>query len=354
MKKPFSLGQASRRWWLLLAALLVASVATYVRRASPPPAEPARLSGKTMGTTWSVLLDGPREATVLEATRRDVEAVLASVNASMSTYDPTSELSRFNARELTTPLEVSAPLAQVLRDAQAVSVASGGAFDVTVGPLVEAWGFGARGRPKRVPSDDEVAALLESVGAHRLSVDGGLVAKAHPKLQVDLSAIAKGYAVDQVSAALLARGERNHLVDIGGELTARGVNALGEPFRVGVEAPDPQQRRVLHTIALTDRSIASSGNYRNFYEVGGRRYAHTIDPSTGRPVQHPLVAVSVLDQRCAIADAWATALMAAGPQRAWALVERHRLDAMLLVERPDGGIEERSTAGFEAALLRGR
>jgi len=180
------------------------------------------------------------------------------------------------------------------------------------------------------------------------------VAKAHPKLRVDLSAIAKGYAVDRVSAALLARGERNHLVDIGGELTARGFNAAGEPFRVGVEAPDPQQRRVLHTIALSDRSIASSGNYRNFYVVAGKRYAHTIDPATGRPVQHPLVAVSVLHQRCAIADAWATALMAAGPERAWALVERHHLDAMLLIEGLDGGIEEHATASFEATLLRGR
>jgi len=168
VKKPFSLGQASRRWWLLLAALLGASAATYLSRQEPPPAGPARLEGQTMGTTWSVLLDGPREATVLAATRHDVEAVLASVNSSMSTYDPASELSRFNARELTTAIEVSAPLAEVLHDAQEVSIASGGAFDVTVGPLVEAWGFGARGRLPREPSDDEVASLLEAVGAHRL------------------------------------------------------------------------------------------------------------------------------------------------------------------------------------------
>ncbi len=351
MKKPFSLREASGRWWVLLLALAAASVATYLGRRGPPP-QPAQLDGRTMGTTWRVLLDGPRDEAHLAGLRADVEALLAEVNASMSTYDAASELSRFNALEATTPVALSADLARVMADALAVHRASGGTFDVTVGPLVEAWGFGAKGRQAMVPTDEALAALLEAVGTDKLTLEGRALAKAHPKLQVDLSAIAKGDAVDRVSDLLVAKGEPNHLVDIGGELRARGRNAQREPFRVGIEEPDPTRQAVRLAVALDERAIASSGNYRNFFEVDGRRYAHTLDPRTGRPVQHPLLAVSVLHERCAVADAWATALMAAGPERAWTLAMTHRLDVLLLVEGAGGAIVERATPGFSARLLR--
>ena len=352
VKKPFPLKDASARWWVLLVALAGASVATYLGRAATPGV-PARLEGRTMGTTWSVLLDGPRDGAKLAAVRANLETLLQEINASMSTYDAQSELSRFNARQSTEPVTISAPLASVLRDALAVHRASGGRFDVTVGPLVEAWGFGARGRREQVPTEVELTALLESVGSDKLLLEGVSLSKTHPRVQLDLSAIAKGDAVDRLSSRLVELGEPNHLVDIGGELRARGVSAQGEAFRVGVEEPDPRRQAVRLAVSLQDRAIASSGNYRNFFEVDGVRYAHTIDPRTGRPTRHGLLAVSVLHERCGLADAWATALMAAGPEQAWALVTEQGLDALLLVEGADGGVQERVTPGFEAVLLRG-
>ncbi|MBL8951760.1 MAG: FAD:protein FMN transferase [Myxococcaceae bacterium] len=350
MKKPFSLRQASTRWWVLLFALAAFAAARYF--GSREVAAPARLEGRTMGTTWSVLLDGPRADGRLAELQRGIERLLVEINASMSTYDPSSELSRFNAHEASAAFEVSPPLARVMRDALEVHRASGGTFDVTVGPLVEVWGFGARGVRGRVPDAGQIEELLAAVGSHRLSLDGGALAKAHPRLRVDLSAIAKGDAVDRVSDLLLQSGEPNHLVEIGGELVARGVNVHGEPFRVGVEEPDPSRRSVRLAVALRDRAIASSGNFRNVFEVDGVRYAHTIDPRTGWPVQHRLAEVSVLHARCALADAWATALMAAGPDRAWALALAQGLDVLLLEEAPDGGFTERVTEGFARVLLR--
>ncbi len=350
-KQPFSLRQASARWWGLLAALVVASAATYLGRGAAP-APPARLEGRTMGTTWQVTLNGPRDDARLASLRAEVEALLVRVNDSMSTYQSDSELSRFNARASTEPVDVSPELAAVLRAALEVWRASGGVFDVTVGPLVDAWGFGARGRRQTVPADDEVTALLATVGSDKLQLDGAQLRKLHPALRVDLSAIAKGDAVDRVSALLVSLGEGDHLVDIGGELRARGRNARGEPFVVGVEEPDPERHAVRLAVTLGDLAIASSGNYRNFFEVDGVRYAHTLDPRTGRPVQHRLSAVSVLHARCAVADAWATALMAAGPDEAWRLANEQQLDVLLLVEG-DGGVVERATPGFAARLRRG-
>ncbi len=349
MKKPFSLRQASARWWVLLFALAAFAAARYLARRDAAP--PARLEGRTMGTTWSVVLGGPRDEQRLARLRGEIERLLAEVNASMSTYDPQSELSRFNAHETTAPFEVSAPLASVVRDALDVHRASGGAFDVTVGPLIEAWGFGAKVQRGRVPDAGELAELLEAVGSEKLSLDGGALQKAHPRLRVDLSAIAKGDAVDRVSALLLGLNEPNHLVEIGGEVVARGVSARGEPFRVGVEEPDASRRAVRLAVSLSDRAIASSGNFRNFFEVDGVRYAHTLDPRTGQPVRHRLAAVSVLHERCGLADAWATALMASGPERAWELANAQGLDVLLLVDAPDGGFEERMTAGFRRVLI---
>ena len=231
MKKPFSLRQASARWWVLLAALGVGSVAAYLGGGRQRPA--ARFEGRTMGTTYSVVLGGPRPPSAVAALQREVEALLVRINGSMSTYDPVSELSRFNQHQATTPVELSAPLAEVLALSLEVYRASEGSFDVTVGPLVDAWGFGPAGRAAKVPTDGEVAALLLSVGSDKLRLEGRALSKLHPLVRIDLSAVAKGDGVDSVSDLLLRLGEADHLVEIGGELRARGKNAQGEPFRVG-------------------------------------------------------------------------------------------------------------------------
>lgn len=356
-REGFSLGQASRRWWLVLTVLVVATVLVYRTRgpattALATTAMAARLEGSAQGTTYRIVLDGPRAADSLAVLQAAVDSLLAVVDATMSTYDRASELSRLNRDARTSPIRVSAMLAGVLRAADDVSRASGGAFDVTVGPLVDAWGFGPPGEPPSPPSDSLVSALRERVGWDKLVIDSASVTKRHADMEIDLNAIAPGYSVDLLSQLLTARGEPNHLIELGGEVRVSGHNAASEPFRVGIEDPVPEGRTVHAVVGLTDRALATSGNYRDFRDVNGVRYVHTLDPSTGRPVTHHLLSVSVLHERCALADAWATALLVVGPERAWALAAANGLDVLLLVAGPDGQLVERMTDGFAAARLR--
>ncbi len=341
----------ARRW--LVPLVVVGAVVMLLLRPTQSGGVKVRVvAGSTMGTTWRVVFGAVSASYDSLGTQRAVDSLLVSVNAVMSTYDGTSELSRFNASRSTDSIAISPSLAQVLRQARTVSVASGGHFDVTVGPLVDVWGFGSVKRGATVPTDAVLDSLRAFVGFEKLVASAAYVRKLQPGLQVDLSAIAKGYAVDRVSDLLLARGLANHLVEIGGELRARGRNRRSELFRVGIEEPDPDAIRVRMAVLLTDRALASSGNYRNFFVQDGVRYVHTLDPVTGRPVRHSLLAVSVLHDECALADAWATALMAAGPDKAWAIVQLQQLDALLLVDAGDGQITERMTDGFALAVRR--
>lgn len=351
---------AAGRWRRMAIVGLAAVAAVWfarTRTAEPPPSSlrPTAFDGETMGTTYRVLLARVVPEAHRATLQRGVDSLLRAVNASMSTYDTTSELSRFNARRDTLPFPISSPLAFVLRTSASVHAASGGRFDVTVGPLVDAWGFGPAARPQDTLADSVIARLRQHVGMQWLvlrdDASGPALMKRDPRVRVDLSAVAKGYGVDVVSDWLAAQGEAAHLVEIGGEMRARGRNAAREPFRVGIEDADPDARRVRFAIGLEDLALASSGNYRNWFELNGQRYAHTIDPVLGRPVRHALLAASVLHPRCADADAWATALMVAGPDSAWALAQRERLEVALLIAGPSGEVEERLTPGFAARRL---
>jgi thiamine biosynthesis lipoprotein len=228
-----------------------------------------------------------------------------------------------------------------------VSEASGGAFDVTVGPLVDAWGFGPEGRLSGLPDEERLAELRESVGFEGLAMDreAGTLSKTHPATLVDLSGIAKGYGVDQVATALLELGYTAYLVEIGGEVKVRGRKPDGSAWRVAIEAPE-SERRVLHRVVeLVDMAVATSGDYRNFYEEDGVRYAHIIDPRTGHPVRHAGAAVSVLHRDAVVADAWATALSVLGPEEGMAVAEREGLAALFITAGTDG-YETFATAGF--------
>lgn len=347
LQRQFSPRSAPRRWWVLLVALVGLTWWLYAGpRAGTPSAH--RLQGSTMGTTYSVALGGDVADSELEATRQAVEALLAEINASMSTWDPDSELSRFNQHRSDAPVTVSEDLALVVGMALAVHEASEGTFDVTVGPLVNAWGFGPEGRPEAELDQSTLVALRQRVGSSKLELEGTRLRKIHPELEVDLSAIAKGHAVDRVATLLETRGHHDYLVEIGGELRGRGRSPAGRPFRVGIEEPIADQRAVRSVVELDGLALATSGNYRNVFERDGRRYVHTIDPASGRPVAHDLLSVSVLHERCALADAWATALLAAGPDRAWALAQREDLEVLLLLAGEHGEIIERATPGFTA------
>ncbi len=308
------------------------------------------LSGPTMGTTWSVVLAGAgRDREDLVTARAAIDARLIAVNAGMSTWDPESELSRFNAARHTEPFVFSPDTFGVLALARDVSERSGGAFDVTVRPLVAAWGFGAGAR---IPGDDpdaaELAALRERVGYRLLELDARAASarKARPDLEADLSAIAKGFGVDEIARALLELGWSDFLVEVGGEVRAHGERPGGGPWNVGIERPDEAGRVVHAVVGLADLSMATSGDYRNYYEEEGERRSHIVDPRTGRPVGHTLASVSVVAEEAVLADAWATALSVLGPEEGPAIAEAEGIGAYFIVRTPEGDFEARATPGF--------
>jgi thiamine biosynthesis lipoprotein len=300
-----------------------------------------------MGTSYSVKIVDPPAQLRVDALQSLVETELGGLVDRFSTYEPASELARFNASRDTDWVDASDDLVEVLTEARAISELSGGAFDVTVGPLVDLWGFGPEDRGDRVPTDAEVDALRAHVGYANLDMreTPAAIRKHDPDVHVDLSAIAKGYAVDRLATLLESRGIDNYLVEIGGELRGRGRNPAGEHWRIGIEQPVAGERSVHAIIAIDDIGVATSGDYRNYFEDHGQRYSHTIDPRTGRPVIHGLASVTVISPRTLRADALATALMVLGPEAGYALADREGLAALFIVRTADG-LVDRQTAAF--------
>ncbi len=305
-----------------------------------------RLSGPTMGTAYRVSLAEQLSASETETLRVGVEAALARVDALMSTYRSESELSRFNASAAGEWIGITADTASVIAEAQRTGSVSGGAFDATVGPLVDLWGFGPR-HGAGVPSDEAIADASALTGSEAFRFDSaqGAIRKFRDGLRVDLSGVAKGYAVDLVAAHLDAVGLDSYLIDVGGELEARGRKKDGSLWRIGIERPLSGRRQVQRVVVVDGGAVATSGDYRNFFEREGRRFSHTIDPRTGRPVEHALASVSVMAERAMTADALSTAMMVLGPDEGLALAERLDLPALFLLRGQDG-IVERATPGF--------
>lgn len=295
------------------------------------------LRGRTMGTTYMVKLFDPPEQLDRQQIALAVDAELRQVNDQMSTYLESSEISRFNASSSTDWFSVSAETAEVVDFALAVSHASDGAFDVTVGPLVNAWSFGPEPRSRTVPEPSELERLRQAVGHEKLAVrlDPPALRKTVPELQVDLSAIAKGHGVDRVVERLNDRGAENVFVEIGGEVRTAGDKG-GKPWKVGIQRPDEARNAVLIAHPLSGRSMATSGDYRNYFEVGGRRYSHTLDPRTAKPIDHSLASVSVVTDTCMAADAWATAINVLGMNEGLKLAREQNLDALLIGREGDG------------------
>jgi FAD:protein FMN transferase len=351
MGKPFRgfpIQQASARWWLMLAVLSGGTAWIYLRP-GPENARATVLEGATMGTRYRVVLPEPQAE--INSLQKMVQAKFDRVVSLMSTYDDSSELSRFNASRSMDPMPVAPETRAVLEIALQVWRRSGGAFDATVGPLVELWGFGPSGRPETMPGDAELAEVRAAVGSDGLKLTAAGLAKDHPETRVDLSAVAKGYAVDLVADGLEAAGVKRYLVEVGGEIRVRGFRQGRDPFRVAIEAPDPKARRVHSVFELTEGAVATSGNYRNFYERDGVKYVHTLSPSTGRPIESRLLSATVHHPSCAWADAWATALMVRGDQ-AWDLAHSQGLEVLLLMAGPDGTVQEQITPGLAALRVR--
>lgn len=315
--------------------------------------EVSGFDGRIMGTSYSVRL----AQTPDDALAQQIHAVLQDVDANMSTWRGESELSLLNVSTDSDWQPMTAATTQVIAHALDASVASHGAFDATVSPLVDLWGFGAgaakhgAGARGKKPQGQEIRQIMASVGHDAIEVDmqANAVRKLTPTAQLDLSGIAKGHAVDRVAGALDAAGITDYLVEVGGELKARGRKPDGSAWRVAIERPVAGQRDVFRAINLVNRAIATSGDYRNFFDNDGQRYSHSIDPRTGAPVGHELASVSVVAESTMAADALSTTLMVLGPDDAMAFARRHQIAAHLIL-KSSAGLEERYSEAFEHLL----
>lgn len=318
---------------------------------APTRLGPDTIAGNTMGTSYSVKLYQDSDPVPLERLGELIESELDSVNAQMSTYIEDSELSRFNASKSTDWFPVSLETAQVVQLALEIHEQTQGRFDVTVGPLVNLWGFGPSQGAKKIPDRVEVERLLESVGSGKLEarLDSPALRKKNPNLHVDLSGIAKGHGVDRLAAVLDELKIASYMVEVGGEIRAKGRRGDGRPWQIGIESPIEDRRELLQVVSLLDRSLATSGDYRNLRQIEDRKFSHFIDPVTGWPAQTTIASATVLAEDCATADAIATGLMASELSQALELIEAYDWPVLLVV-RSEEGFETILSPKFEQSM----
>ncbi|MCO5109734.1 MAG: FAD:protein FMN transferase [Burkholderiaceae bacterium] len=303
------------------------------------PCQRATLHGPAMGTRWSVSVDCDA-ALSLDALRQDLAAAVEQVDAQMSPWKPESDLVRLNRAPVDAWVDLPLEILEVLACAMDIHRQSAGAFDPCVGALVDAWGFGA---VRDVPDAAAINTVRQAVPCTmreglELDCPAGRARK-RAAVQLDLCGIAKGYAVDRMVAVLRRHGVRHALAALDGELRALGRQASGAPWAVALEAPDAGRRAVRGVIELQDLAVATSGDYRRYLEVGEARLAHTMDARRAAPVNNAVASVTVLARTCMEADAWATALLVAGPGEGMGLAQRRGLEALFLLRRPEGLVE---------------
>ncbi|NKB37422.1 MAG: FAD:protein FMN transferase ApbE [Gammaproteobacteria bacterium] len=307
--------------------------------------------GLTMGTTYSVKINAVELEVAEKKIDKEIQSILKKVNASMSTYIKESELSLLNQSNAGTWITLSEDLYQISEEAMSVSRLTDGHFDISVGALVNLWGFGPQ-KSEIIPSKDEIEQAMSNSGSEHLQIQQSPPAlkKLKDNIYLDLSGIAKGYAVDKIAEYLISLGIDNFLVEIGGEIRASGTNNIGFAWRIGIEQPEPEKQAVRRIIRLDNIAMATSGDYRNYFERDGRRYSHTIDPVSGYPITHNLASVTVLHAKTSIADALATGFLVMGKEAAGKIAQKNKL-AVFFIEKTASGFKESFTPEFEQCLL---
>jgi FAD:protein FMN transferase len=307
------------------------------------------LAGATMGTTYQVKVVRAPWFNPTKLKRR-IDGCLEQINASMSTYRDDSEISRFNALDAFHKMPLSTEFQKVLAVARKLHVLTDGTWDGTVDPLVNLWGFGRSDVERHIPTPEEIGAALARIGFSQILIDSsGHLSKSNPAVTLDLASIAKGFGVDQVAELLRSEGVVDFLVEIGGEVYAAGVRGDGGPWRVGINQPrrEASPQEVYAVVNLHDRALATSGDYRNFFEMDNRRYSHVLDPRRGYPVSNGVVSVSIMATQCVWADGLATAVMVLGAAEGMVLIERLAdVEGLVVLEKPDGSLENHRSAGF--------
>lgn len=303
-----------------------------------------KVHGYTMGTSYSVQWRF-LESVDVKKVQSDIDQILLVINQQMSTYQKDSELSVFNSADAPFEQKISTDLFEVLALSLSLHELTSGYFDISVGPVVNLWGFGPDKMPTQLPSQAQTEQAQQQVGLAEISL-GDLAVRKTAQRYLDLSAIAKGYAVDKVADYLELKGVEHYLVEIGGEMRVKGLKVDDKPWRVAVEKPDEKQRSVQKIIEMKTGAMATSGDYRNYFEMNGEQYSHTIDPFTAKPVKHTLASVTIIDKTCARADALATAMLVMGADKAKSFAIKHNIKAYL-IERSPGGFSEYTTPAFE-------
>ncbi|MGY8769937.1 MAG: FAD:protein FMN transferase [Pirellulales bacterium] len=335
--------------WITLAALMVVSAGCQRLPTSSQSTTPISISGQTMGTiVYSIKIYNAPESISEDALKQEIDTLLLQINQQMSTYIADSELSLVNQAKSDVWTDISPELLEVLQAAAEVHQQTAGKFDASVGPAVNLWHFGPGEKVGTLPSDSQVAQALSHVGFENieLRVEPPAVKKQDAATYLDLSAIAKGYAVDQVADLLQDQGLTQFMVEIGGEVQTVGLKPDGSRWNIAIEKPVRGERGFQQVVALTNIGLATSGDYRNYFEHDGILYSHTIDPDTAKPVDHQLTSASVLHSKCMLADAYATALMVLGPKQGYDWAEEHHVAALLIHRTEDGQFGEQATTAW--------
>lgn len=317
--------------------------------------EELAISGPTMGTTYSIKVASAPKEVDAHALRVATDQVLDRIDLSMSTYRDDSEISRFNASTSTDWFEVSSDLATVVDYSLKVSQESGGAFDITVGPLVAAWGFGKTGEPIDLPDEAKLDELRAQVGYQKLEarLTPPALRKSDASVRIDLNGVAPGYAVDLLAERFASMHLSHFMIDLGGEVRAQGRNGKGGAWRIAVERPIDAEPEPYAIVDLDDASVTTSGEYRHYYDRDGHRYSHTIDPRTGRPVEHSLASVVVIGPTTMYVDAWATALNVLGTEAGRKLALERAMPVMF-IEARGTELHSATTPQFETFVSDGK
>ncbi|UAK19867.1 FAD:protein FMN transferase ApbE [Kluyvera sp. CRP] len=345
--------------FLRMALLSVVILLTGCDNASAPATPKAAvtvLEGKTMGTFWRVSVVGVDKSRA-EELRTKVQTQLDGDDRLLSTWKNDSALMRFNHSRSTTPWPVNEAMADIVTESLRIGRKTQGAMDITVGPLVNLWGFGPDKQPVSTPTQAQIDAAKARTGLDKLTVinraDRQYLQKSIPDLYVDLSTVGEGYAADHLARLMTEEGISRYLVSVGGALVSRGMNADGQPWRVAIQKPTDRENAVQAIVDINGHGISTSGSYRNYYELDGKRISHVIDPQTGHPITHKLVSVTVIAPTALEADAWDTGLMVLGTEKAQQVVREQGLAVYMIMKEGDGFTTWMSPQ-FRAFLVNGK
>src|SRR5690554_61909 len=330
------------------AGLVIASL--FLLISCSQPAQYQTFSDATMGTRYNITAALPKGVKKADV-QQEIDAELESINQSMSTWRDNSPISQYNQAAVSSTVEADDDFIQVIEVLREVFQATEGAFNPAVGALVDLWGFGARLSVDQLQKVHSEQAIAEAMAKTDFSTvkNTGLMLHKNTDLRLDFSAVAKGYGVDALAKVLREFGIKNYMVEIGGEIATLGNNPKGSAWRIGIESPDNIPGHVLIAIQVNESAMATSGDYRNYFDVDGKHYSHTIDPRTGKPISHQLASVTVLADSVALADAWATALTVLGEEQALQLAEQLDL-AVYLIAYKDGDFASASSSAMKPYL----